>query len=184
MAKVNWLEARRWFCHGGNSPATTGKPNRATGKLEYQTLQAIGDFYGVTRQTMCRRSTKESWQDRKLQAQEEFDEKVSKRITELGIKSLAEVNSEHFKIGDLVIRRFLEQMQPKDSNGNPQKLMAIFAKDALGWAKLRQEISEKVSDVEDGNEFTINVEHKVLSKEDKNELYDTLEKLRKLTKGI
>ena len=182
MAKVTWLEARRWFCHGGDSPMTTGKPNKATGKMEYPTLQAIGDFYGVTRQTMCKRSTKESWQDRKLQAQEELDEKLSKRITELGIKSLTEVNSEHFKIGDLVIRRFLEQMQPKDSKGNPQKPQAIYAKDALGWAKLRQEISEKASNVEDGNEITVNVEHKVLSKEGKNELYDTLEKLRKLTK--
>lgn len=182
MSRVNWLESRRWFCHGGDSPKNIGKPNKATGKMEYPTFQQIADFYGVTIQTICAKNKKENWHDRRLQAQEELDIKLNKRLSELGIKSLTEVNAEHFKIGNLVIQRFLEQNAERDKQGKPQKPQTIYAKDALGWAKLRQEISEKASNVDDGNEITVNVEHKILSKEDKNELYDTLEKLRKLTK--
>ena len=182
MSKVNYLEARRYYVHGGSDIKHIGKPNKATGKIEYPSLQTIADFYGVLLQTICKKSKAENWIDRRKQAQEEFDEKASKRLAELGIKSLTEVNAEHFKIGNLVIQRFLEQNQEKDKKGKPQKAQTIYAKDALGWAKLRQDISEKASNVDDGNEITVNVEHKVLSKEGKNELYDTLEKLRKLTK--
>lgn len=182
MSKVNYLEARRYYVHGGSDIKNIGKPNRATGKIEYPSLQSIANFYGVTLQTLCKKSKSENWIDRRKQAQEDFDEKANKRIAELGIISLAEVNAEHFKIGNLVIKRFLEQNQEKDKQGKPQKPQTIYAKDALGWAKLRQEISEKASNV-DSNEITVNVEHKVLSKEGKNELYGTLEKLRKLTEG-
>ncbi len=183
MARLNWNEVRRLYIYGGDSPSSVAKPNKATGKVHLPSYQEIANFYGVHIQTIAKRAKKENWREIRQFTQIELSEKTEKRLKELQIKSLTEVNAEHFKIGNLVIQRFLEQMQPCDKDGNPQKPQAIYAKDALGWAKLRQEISEKASDVDEVGNVNVTLSHEPLSKEDKGELYETLAKLRKLTKG-
>lgn len=163
MAKVNWLKARRWFVHGGTDVAHIGLPNKATGKMDYPTFRQIADFYDVTIQTICARNKKENWHDRRQQAQEELDQKLNKNLSDLGVRSLTEINKDVAKIAENVIGLYVKQIIPKtDENGKPIKPMFITSYDVLQFIRLLQEIAEKASGVDGDSDDPIEKYRKVL----------------------
>ena len=139
--RLNWNEIKRLYVYGGDSPMAIGKPNKATGKVHLPSYDEIANFYNAHIQTIAKRARRENWVDLRKFTQEEISKKTEERLKEMQIKSLSEVNAENYKIASAVQSTFLKQMQDGKTS--------IYAGDALAWSKLKQEISEKVSGVED-----------------------------------
>lgn len=143
MARVDWNSLRRWYCEGGESPLNIGKPNKATGIITMPSLEDIANYYHLTPVTVRTHCARENWVAIREYTQKEKDRKLTERLQEMQIKSLAEVNAENYKIASAVQSKFLEQLM-KDKT-------TIYAGDALAWSKLKQEVSEKASGIEEDN---------------------------------
>lgn len=141
--KINWYEARRWYTLGGSSPNEIGKPNKATGIVTMPSLDEIANYYHVSDRTVRKYSARENWVAIRDFQQSERDKKIIERLQEMQIKSLAEVNAENYKIASAVQLKFLEQIKDNKTT--------VYAGDALAWSKLKQEVAEKASGVEEDN---------------------------------
>lgn len=141
--RLNWNEIKRLYIYGGDAPTAIGKPNKATGMIHLPSYEEIANFYGVHYQTIAKRARKENWVETRKFTQEEIANKTQERLKEMQIKSLAEVNAENYKIASAVQSKFLEQLM-KDKT-------TVYAGDALAWSKLKQEVAEKASGVEEDN---------------------------------
>lgn len=143
MAKIDWTQAKRWYSLGGESPKSIGKPNKADGLITLPSLEEIANYYGVSDRTVRKYSAKEKWVEIREFQKTERDKKITERLQELQIKSIAEVNAENYKIASSVQAKFLTQL----SEGKT----TVYAGDAMAWSRLKQEISEKASNIEESD---------------------------------
>jgi hypothetical protein len=143
ILRIDWKTARRWYTLGGDSPDMAGKPNKATGVISMPSLEEIANFYQVHPPTVRNHCRKEGWVATREFQQLERDKKITERLQEMQIKSLSEVNAENYKIASAVQSKFLEQLM-KDKT-------TVYAGDALAWSKLKQEVAEKASGIEEDN---------------------------------
>jgi len=148
MAKIDWRQAKRWYSLGGESPESIGKPNKATGLITLPSLEEIANYYEVSQTTVRKYSARDNWVAIREFQQIERDRKITERLQELQIKSVSEVNAENYKIASAVQSKFLNQL----SEGKT----TVYAGDALQWSKLKQEISEKATNIEESNRDAYN----------------------------
>lgn len=141
MARVDWYTIKSWYCEGGLSPDKIGIPNKATGTISLPSLEDIANYYQLAPTTVKNHSAKEGWVAIREYRQKKLDETLTDNRLKMQIKSLLEVNAENYKIASAVQSKFLEQLM-KDKT-------TVYAGDALAWSKLKQEVAEKASGIDE-----------------------------------